>query len=91
MSRLLLAILALVLLNVIVALKFWADKRKARKDKWRTKESTLLIAGLIAPVGALVGMHLFHHKTKKLKFLLIYVFLALHILAIWYLHYKGWL
>lgn len=61
---------------------FCWDKHKAKADKWRTPEKTLLIAALIAPWGATLGMKLAHHKTRKPKFKLVYVFLVLHIILI---------
>ena len=45
------------------------DKRKAIKDVRRISEKALLTAcGLFAAPGGLIGMHVFHHKTRKLKF-----------------------
>ena len=47
------------------------DKWKARKNRWRVRESTLLlIAALGGSVGSLLGMYLFRHKTRHLKFTL---------------------
>jgi len=48
------------------------DKRKAKKNKWRISESTLIIcAFLMGGIGALLGMNLFRHKTQHLKFKLL--------------------
>ena len=57
--------------NFIVFIMYGIDKRRAIKDKWRIPEKKLLLAALFggAP-GALWGMILFHHKTKKAKFFL---------------------
>ncbi|MDD4715569.1 MAG: DUF1294 domain-containing protein [Oscillospiraceae bacterium] len=45
------------------------DKHKARRGRWRTPEKTLfLIAVLGGSLGAILGMHVFHHKTKHKKF-----------------------
>ena len=45
------------------------DKWKAKKNRWRLRESTLLIvAALGGSVGSLAGMYLFRHKTLHLKF-----------------------
>ena len=47
------------------------DKWKARKNRWRVRESTLLlVAALGGSVGSLAGMYLFRHKTQHLKFTL---------------------
>ena len=80
-----------VVINAIVFAMFAWDKHKAKTDKWRTKESTLLLAALIAPFGAAAGMKLARHKTLKLKFKLVYVFLILHVAIIAYLVYSGYL
>lgn len=75
-----------IVLNIVSLMMYVWDKHKARADKWRTPEKTLLLAALIAPWGAALGMKLAHHKTRKTKFKLVYLFLALHILIIaWYL------
>jgi uncharacterized membrane protein YsdA (DUF1294 family) len=45
------------------------DKSRAKKDKWRIPERTLfLIAILGGSPGSILGMHLFHHKTKHWYF-----------------------
>jgi uncharacterized membrane protein YsdA (DUF1294 family) len=47
------------------------DKRKARKNRWRIPERTLILsAALGGSIGALLGMYTFRHKTKHLKFTL---------------------
>ena len=56
-------------INILTFLIFGADKWKAKRDKWRIPEDTLIwlaIAG--GSVGALLGMYLFRHKTKHRKF-----------------------
>lgn len=80
-----------IVLNVISFAMYVWDKHKARNDQWRTPEKTLLVAALIAPWGATVGMKAAHHKTRKLKFKLVYVFLVLHIIILAYLFYAGYL
>ena len=74
-----------VVINAIVFAMFAWDKHKAKTDKWRTKESTLLLGALFGPWGAAIGMKVAHHKTQKTKFKLVYVFLVLHIILIAYL------
>ena len=75
---------------IAFAMYVW-DKHKAKTDQWRTKESTLLIAALLGPWGAVAGMKFARHKTQKLKFKLVYVFLVLHIIILAYLVYSGML
>ena len=45
------------------------DKYSAIKNLWRVSENNLLGVSLIGGgVGSLLGMILFHHKTKKKRF-----------------------
>ncbi len=84
------AILAVyVLLNIAALVMFVWDKHKAKADKWRTPEATLIGIAFFGPFGATAGMLLARHKTRKPKFKLVYVFLVLHIILICYLAYSG--
>ncbi len=50
---------------------FGIDKARAKQHKRRIPERILLgISALGGSVGALLGMQLFRHKTKHLKFLI---------------------
>lgn len=58
-----------ILVNVIAFLLYGIDKWKARKGLRRIPERVLLeIAVIGGSVGAYVGMQLFRHKTRKVKF-----------------------
>ena len=60
---------ALALTNLIAFILMGIDKHKAVRDVRRISEKALLTAcGLFAAPGGLIGMHVFHHKTRKLKF-----------------------
>lgn len=62
----------LLIINIIAFVLFFIDKQKAKKDKWRIKESTLHIAGFMGGIiGSIAAMILFHHKTRKPKFVII--------------------
>jgi uncharacterized membrane protein YsdA (DUF1294 family) len=83
----------LVLVNVIAFAVYGADKRRARKDRWRVPEKTLFLLALIGgSLGALLGMKVFHHKTKHWYFqVFIPLILVLEIAAgvyLW-LHLSG--
>ena len=56
-------------MSVIAFLLYGIDKNKAIHHRWRIPEQTLILAALAggAP-GALLGMRMFHHKTRKWKF-----------------------
>ena len=61
----------LLLINAAGFLLMLVDKWKAKKNRWRIRESTLLIvAALGGSIGSLAGMYLFRHKTQRLKFTL---------------------
>ena len=55
--------------NGCVFLLYGLDKRLAIRGEWRVPERALL-AGmwLLGGPGALLGMRIFHHKTKKPAF-----------------------
>ena len=62
----------LVLINMVAFGLCFADKKRAVKGQWRIKESSLMVAGLLGGAfGLLLGMRLFRHKTKHLKFTLL--------------------
>lgn len=73
---------AYVLANLLSFAAYGWDKRKARRNEWRTPEKRLLALGLLGPWGAVLGMRVFHHKTRKTRFKANYVFLTLHIAII---------
>lgn len=64
----------LIIVNVYLFGLMFYDKRQAVKNRWRVPESNMLFMGLIGGgLGGLVAMHLFHHKTRKLKFTICYI------------------
>ena len=61
----------LLLINALAFALMLADKGRARKNRWRIPERTLILtAALGGSVGALLGMYTFRHKTRHLKFTL---------------------
>ena len=62
-------IIYLIIINLIGILAMYIDKKKAIKGSWRIQEKTLIMISVLGGgIGALIGMYLFRHKTKKLKF-----------------------
>ena len=62
-------ILVLIGVNIIAFLLCGADKYRATRKKWRIPEKVLIgIALCGGSAGALLGMYVFHHKTRKNKF-----------------------
>ncbi len=60
---------SLATVNLLAFLAFGMDKRRARRDKQRVPESTLLWLTFVTGVfGSWVGMSFFRHKTRKRSF-----------------------
>ena len=58
-----------ITVNVLGLVLFGIDKWKAKHDKWRISEATLLSVTVIGgSIGAWVGMKVWHHKTMHKKF-----------------------
>jgi uncharacterized membrane protein YsdA (DUF1294 family) len=72
----------IVVINALALVLMLMDKYKAKKNLWRIPEATLLgIAAIGGSLGAIIGMRLFHHKTKHLTFSVgLPILLAIHIL-----------
>lgn len=82
MSVLQIILYYLATMNLLGFLLMGLDKWRAKKHAFRIPEATLLmIAALGGAVGAMAGMHLFHHKTRHWYFLYgIPAMLIVHIL-----------
>jgi len=73
------------LVNSLVFCLYGYDKHTARVGGRRIPEYTLLGAALCGPFGAYGAMLLFRHKTLKMKFYLVPVFMLIHIAGILYM------
>ena len=59
----------LIIISIIGFILPPVDKSKARKNKWRIRERTLLfIAAAGGSVGAFLAMRFFRHKTRHVSF-----------------------
>lgn len=81
----------LIVLNVLAFVLFGVDKAKAKAGAWRISESALILSAFFGgSLGALIGMHVFHHKTNKTEFKLgVPVLLMFHvglIVMFWLIH-----
>lgn len=76
-----------LLINVVTFAAYGIDKSKAIRNQWRIPEASLIMMAFLGGfIGAPLGMLMFHHKTKKLKFrILIPVACILHIILIIFL------
>lgn len=72
----------LIIINALSFLLMLTDKQKAKKDRWRIPEKTLIGVSLLGgSLGAIAGMKLFRHKTLHSKFFIgLPVILAVQIL-----------
>ena len=62
----------LLIINIISFFMYYKDKRNSIKKKIRIPEKCLILLSVIGgSLGSLIGMFLFHHKTKHLKFLIV--------------------
>ena len=85
-------IICLLLINAVGFLLMRADKNRAVNKRWRIRENTFMCIALIGGcVGILLGMHIFRHKTKHIRFcigiplilslqIVMFVFCAIHFL-----------
>ena len=59
----------LAVINVVTFFMYGIDKWKAKKSRWRIRETALLgLAVLGGSIGAWLGMKVWHHKTQHKKF-----------------------
>lgn len=59
----------LLMINIAGFVVMGIDKQKAIKKRWRIRESTLFLIALVGgSFGSIVGMRVFHHKTKHWYF-----------------------
>ena len=78
----------LLAINIVSLFLYGIDKYKAKKNKWRISEATLLMMAVIGgSIGAWVGMRLWHHKTMHKKFKYgIPVIMIMQVCLVVYLH-----
>ncbi len=59
----------LVIVNMAAFLMMGLDKHKAKKKQWRISEKALFLFPLLGgALGGIIGMRVFHHKTKHWYF-----------------------
>ena len=75
-------------INIVSFFLYGIDKYKAKKNKWRIPEATLLMIAVIGgSIGAWGGMRLWHHKTMHKKFKYgIPVIMNMQVCLVVYLH-----
>ena len=76
----------LAAINLVTFAVYGIDKAKAKRGTWRVPEKTLFLLPLLGgSLGALLGMRVFHHKTKHWYFVwgIPLILLAQIALAVW--------
>ena len=73
-------------INILLFLAMGIDKYNSIHNLWRIPEKSIfLLAFLGGSIGGILGMILFHHKTKKWYFKLLFTIVLLINI---YLYYK---
>ncbi|MBQ9984644.1 MAG: DUF1294 domain-containing protein [Lachnospiraceae bacterium] len=80
----------IIVINLVTCILYGIDKLKAMVGGRRTPEKVLLGFTFIGgSIGAFVGMQIFRHKTRHLKFqILVPVCLMLHIATVLFVYIK---
>ena len=56
-------------INIFTFIVYGIDKWKSKQSGWRISEASLLMLAIIGgSIGALLGMNVWHHKTRHKKF-----------------------
>jgi len=77
-------LIVILVANIISMALFGLDKLWATRNGVRISESSLLTQSALGPFGALLGMVLFQHKTRKPKFLLVPLFILAQLTLLYY-------
>lgn len=78
----------LLFVNLVSFLLYKIDKKRACMHKYRIPEKVLLLFSVIGGCfGSTLGMYLFHHKTKHIKFIIVN-YLCITIFIIIFLRFK---
>ena len=68
----------IIVMSLVLFMIMGIDKRRARLGMFRVPEATLFLLALLGGgIGGFIGMYSFRHKTKHLKFVLLFPALAL--------------
>lgn len=75
------ALIYFAVINLLASLLAVIDKQKARKEKWRIPEKTLMLFGFFGgAIGEYITMKIIRHKTQHNKFMIgLPLFILLHI------------
>ncbi len=90
MNAILLLILYFIIMNLVGFILMGIDKKRAIKHAFRIPEATLFIVAVIGgSIGSIIGMHVFHHKTRHWYFVFgMPAILILQIICFLFLHFS---
>ena len=80
-----------MIINIIGFIIMGLDKMKAKSGAWRIPEDNLLLIALLGgSVGIFLGIKIFRHKTRHIKFSVgvPFIFLLQIAVILWLLHKK---
>jgi uncharacterized membrane protein YsdA (DUF1294 family) len=86
-------IVSFIFWNVITFALYGMDKYRAKNNKWRISEATLIAcAFLMGGIGSFLGMQIFRHKTKHMKFrILVPLAVIVNIAVFIFIYTRGYL
>lgn len=62
-------VIYMTIINIVSFFAFGIDKSKAKRGSFRISEKTLLSLCVVGgSIGGIIGMQIFHHKTKHIIF-----------------------
>ena len=74
----LVALAIIAIMNIAAFALMGHDKRCARQGKWRVPEKTLfLVTACFGGLGGVLGMKVFHHKTRHWYFKVFFLVLLI--------------
>ena len=78
------AVAAVMIMNIVSFALMRHDKKRARQGKWRVPEKTLsLVTACFGGLGGVLGMKVFHHKTRHWYFKVFFpVLLAIQVVVV---------
>ena len=72
-NTILIVVAVLIVMNLVTFALMGIDKRRAQRGAWRISEKALfLTTACFGGLGGVMGMRLFHHKTKHWYFRLFF-------------------
>ena len=65
-------LIVILVMSLFTFIIYGVDKSKAKNNKWRIKESVLLLSSFLGgSIGGLLGLYVLRHKTKHWYFVVV--------------------